>query len=130
MGIKFFASIPPAIAAAMILAAPAMAQGNVKKGETVYEEYSAACHFEFKANGNNVGPNLSSVIGRKAGTFKGYSYSSSMEEAAHIWTEAALNRFLSGPQKMVRGNIMGFDGFDDANMRADVIAYLKQQQGK
>lgn len=130
MGIKFFANVPLAIVAALILAAPAMAQGNAKNGKTIYEENCAACHFEFKANGNNVGPNLSSVIGRKAGTFKGYGYSSSMEEATHIWTEAALNRFLSGPQKMVPGNIMGFDGFGDANVRRDVIAYLKQQQGK
>jgi cytochrome c len=112
------------------LAAPALAQGNAKKGEAIYEENCAACHFEFKANGNNVGPNLSSVIGRKAGSFKGFLYSDAMKAKSHIWTEANLLRFLAGPDKMVPNTEMGFEGFADEKKRLDVIAYLKSQQGK
>lgn len=127
---KFAATIAPAIAAALISAAPALAEGNAKKGQAIYEEYCAACHFEFKANGNNVGPNLSSVIGRKAGSFKGFQYSDAMKTKTHVWSEANLLRFLAGPDKMVPDTAMGFEGFADNQMRLDVIAYLKQQQGK
>ena len=54
MKIKFDPAIPLVFAAALMLAAPALAQGNAKKGNAIFEEYCAACHFEFTANGNNV----------------------------------------------------------------------------
>jgi cytochrome c len=130
MKIKFDPAIAPAFAAALMLAAPALAEGNANKGKAIFEEECAACHFENKADGNNVGPNLSSVIGRKAGTFKGFRYSDAMKAKTNIWTEANLLRFLAGPDKMVPDTEMGFEGFADKQMRLDVIAYLKRQQGK
>ena len=41
-----------------------------------------------------------------------------------------LLRFLAAPDKMVPDTEMGFDGFEDAKMSRDVIAYLKKIQGK
>ena len=130
MSIKATAYIALSIAAALFLAAPASAQGNAKKGKAIFDNRCSACHYETKANGNLVGPNLSSVIGRTAGSFKGFLYSSAMKAKSHIWTEANLLRFLAEPDKMVPDTQMGFGGFDDAKMARDVIAYLKSVQGK
>jgi cytochrome c len=130
MGIKFFASIALAINAALVLAAPALAEGNAKKGKATFDTHCGTCHWETKAGGNLVGPNLSSVLGRKAGSFEGFHYSAAMKAKSHIWTEPNLLRFLAAPDKMVPDTEMGFGGFADANMARDVIAYLKSVQGK
>jgi len=73
-----------AIGVAGALAVPALARGNSKNGENVFVEHCSACHFEFKAYGNNVGPNLISVTGRKAGSFKGFLYSDGMKAKSHM----------------------------------------------
>ncbi|NQV54918.1 MAG: c-type cytochrome [Rhodospirillales bacterium] len=118
------------IGAGVFMAAPVSAGGDAKNGSALFEENCAPCHYEFKSNGNNVGPNLSSVIGRMAGTFLGYDYSTALKAASHVWTEALLVKFLAGPNKMVPGTNMGFEGFETEANRRDVVAYIKQQQGK
>lgn len=123
-------AIRTTVALLLFGATPALAAGDSVRGEAVFIEICAPCHFEFKAMGNNVGPNLSSVIGREAGTFTGYDYSDAMKAQDHEWTDDMLTRYLSGPKDMVPGVRMRFDGFDDPAKIADVIAYLKSIQGK
>ena len=118
------------LGALLIWSGPTLAEGDAKNGDSLYGVYCAGCHFVHKAMGKSVGPNLSGVLGRKAGTFPGYSYSSAMRSAAFVWTEALLMRYLASPEALVPANIMAFYGFADGKERRDVIAYLKSQQGK
>ena len=119
-----------AIAAVMLWAWPAAAEGDAAKGESIFIENCAPCHFEFKANGNNVGPNLSGVLGRRAGTFPGFNYSPAMRAAGHVWSEEILLRYLIAPKKLIPNIKMSFKGFPDAQSRRDVVAYIKKQQGQ
>jgi cytochrome c len=71
-----------------------------------------------------MGPNLFGVVGRKAGTYPGFSYSSAMKTSGIVWTRAKLDAFLAATQKVVPGNAMPIVGIADPGQRADIVAYL------
>ena len=72
-----------------------------------------ACHQIGAAAKNAVGPNLTGVIGRKAGTMEGFKYSEAMTGSGITWDEAALKEYLADPKKKVPGNKMVFMGLKD-----------------
>ena len=94
--------------------------GNVARGKTLYQSRCAACHsFEY----NGVGPAHRRLLGRKAGSVPGYSYSNALKASAVVWTEATLSKWLSNPEKFIPGQKMGVS-VPDARDRADLVAYL------
>ena len=101
----------------------AQATGDVKAGEGLFNR-CAICHSDAKGAPNKLGPNLFGVVGRKAGTFPGYSFSAAMKRAGFVWTPAKLSDYLASPQKVVPGNNMPFAGIADPKQRADIVAYL------
>ena len=74
---------------------------------------------------NKIGPSLHGVVGRKAGSIDGFSYSAANKSSGITWTEAKLFQYLENPQRVVPGTKMTFPGWSDPQKRADVIAYLK-----
>lgn len=76
---------------------------------------------------NNVGPVLNGVVGRAAGIYPGYRYSSAMRKSGLTWDEATLKEYLRGPDKVLPGAKMAFAGLTSDEDLANVIAYLKQQ---
>ena len=113
----------------MALASTVHAEGDATAGATVFAQ-CAACHAVGPAAQNSVGPVLNGVVGRAAGTFAGYRYSSAMRKSGLTWDEATLTQYLHGPDKLVPGTKMAFPGMANDKDVADVIAYLKQQTGK
>lgn len=118
----------PVIAAAFLLlpagAAIALAPaGNAVRGAQLYKARCGSCH---SLDANRVGPAHRGVVGRKAGSMAGYSYSPAMRASRVVWSPQAIDRFLQNPQQMVAGTKMGFR-LADPGQRADVIAYLQQQ---
>jgi cytochrome c len=101
---------------------PAGATGNAARGQTLYKG-CADCH---SINENGVGPMHKGVVGRKAGSVVGYDYSADLKNSGIVWTEENLDNWLAGPQAMVPETKMFFD-VPDAQDRADVIAYLKEE---
>jgi cytochrome c len=83
----------------------------------------ADCH----STGDNdgVGPGLKGVYGRRAGSKSGFAYSPALAKSTVVWDDAALDHFLTSPQKAQPGTTMGWPGEDDPKARADLIAYLK-----
>ena len=83
--------------AAIVLAAPAFAEGDVKKGEKAFKKCKA-CHTivspegEAIFKGGKTGPNLYGVVGRVAGSedFKYGDGLAAANEAGFVWTEEAL----------------------------------------
>ena len=67
------------------------------------------------------------VVGRRAGTVKGYAYSPALKASGLTWTQDQLDRWLTNPQTLVPGARMFFS-VSDAQKRADIIAYLAQQK--
>lgn len=98
-------------------------QGDPAHGKTLYQ----ACESCHSINDNDVGPRHRGVVGRRAGSIADYSYSAALKNSGLTWDEATLNRWLINPSALVPGTKMFFK-IDDAQSRADIIAYLKEQK--
>lgn len=86
----------------------------------------AACHSLEPGKPNGVGPNLSGLFGKRAGTnARGYAYSDAMKKYGVIWSEKSLDAFLTSPTKAVPGTKMPYRGISDPAARAALVAYLK-----
>jgi cytochrome c len=114
------------IASAIIvgLAVPAMAQ-DVAAGEKEFV-VCRACHQVGPTAKIAVGPVLNGVVGRKAGTYPGYSYSAANKDSGLVWTPEELDKYLTNPQAVVPHTKMIFPGLKDEQKRKNVIAYLGQ----
>ena len=65
------------------------------------------------------------VVGRRAGSVEGYSYSTALKNSNLTWDEATLDSWLTNPSALVPGTKMFFK-IDDPQARSDIIAYLKE----
>ena len=73
-----------------------------------------------------IGPVLNGIIGRKAGTYPGYTYSDANKDSGITWTPEELNKYLESPQTVVPHTKMIFPGLKEEQKRKDVIAFLEQ----
>jgi len=83
-----------------------------------------ACHSFEKGGPNKQGPNLWGIVNRPRASEAGYEYSPAMKAKSGPWTFEDLDKFLTNPKDFVPGTKMGFNGFQRAQQRADVINYL------
>jgi cytochrome c len=95
-------------------------------GDALYEAKCSACH---SLSSNKIGPAHRGVYGRKAGTVPGYAYSEALKGSNLVWNDANLDRWLQGPQKMVKGSKM-FLAVPDPTQRKAIIAYLKSRAAR
>jgi cytochrome c len=114
---------------ALAVFSSAHADGDASAGAKVFAQCSA-CHAVGAGAQNNVGPVLNGVMGRAAGTYPGYRYSSAMRKSGLTWDEAVLRQYLRGPDKVVPGTKMAFAGIASDEDLANVLAYLKQQKAE
>ena len=104
--------------------APSFAAGDAARGATVYRQ-CMICHALDK---NGIGPSHRNVFGRAAGGVANYTYSAALKASNVVWNETALDQWLANPQALVPGTKMMFS-VDNAQDRADVIAFLKEKAG-
>jgi len=97
------------------------------KGERVFNKCKA-CH-QTEEGANGAGPYLYGVVGRDVASAEGFSYSGSLAPVVDVWTPQELSEFLANPSDYAPGTTMGFAGLNDAEDRANVIAYLDQTDG-
>jgi len=106
----------------------AWADGDPAKGKRVFNKCKT-CH-ELTTEKNKIGPNLVGILGRKSGSVAGFKYSSAMQNANVVWSETTIDEYIADPKKFVPGNKMVLAPIKSAEQRADLIAYLKEQQKK
>ena len=111
---------------ALAFVCSAHADGDADAGAKVFAQCSA-CHTVGAGAQNSVGPVLNGVVGRAAGTYPGYRYSSAMRKSGLTWDEATLQKYLKAPDQVLPGTKMAFAGISAADDLDNVIAYLKQQ---
>ncbi|PVX31583.1 c-type cytochrome [Sphingomonas pokkalii] len=112
-----------------VAAAPAAPAGNAATGAKLFLQ-CRACHTVNPGGANGVGPNLAGVMGAKAASKPGYTYSPALKNAALRWDAATMDAWLTRPAKVAPGNKMAFAGMANPQARADVIAYLGTLKAK
>jgi cytochrome c len=99
--------------------------GDAAMGKRQFAPCSA-CHTVEADGPNKVGPNLHGIIGRKAGSKADFQYSDAMKKAGFTWDAAKIDKYITKPQELVPGNKMAFIGIPKDEVRANIIAYLKE----
>jgi cytochrome c len=75
------------------------------------------------------GPNLRGVVGRRAGTVKGYAFSPAMIEAGRkglVWTRANLDALMADTERFLPDTTMSLPPLRDAAERKAIIEYLEK----
>ena len=105
-----------------VLSAIASTTGDAQRGRDAFDKTCTGCPALDRAK---VGPRLRNVYGQRAGTDSQFIYSDAMKDTSVTWEDATLNRWLADTESVIPGNDMSFR-LNDADKRADIIAYLKQ----
>ena len=99
--------------------------GDPASGALVFKK-CMACHQVGQNARNGIAPVLNGVVGRPAGQYPEYNYSSANKNSGLTWDEPTLARYLRAPNKVVPGTKMIFAGLKKEQEISDVVAYLKQ----
>lgn len=108
---------------ALALSATSAWAADAGHGRAVFSSNCSSCHSQ-QAGKTVVGPSLFGVMGRKAGSQPGFSYSKAMLGSGVTWSADKLDAYITAPQKFIPGVKMPFAGLNKATDRADLIAYL------
>ncbi|WP_456389941.1 c-type cytochrome [Profundibacter sp.] len=116
-----------AILAALSAASPALAEGNVAKGEKTFKKCKA-CHMivngdEVIFKGGKTGPNLYGIIGRAAATTEGFKYGKSLTAAGVaglVWDEALVAEYAKDPKAFLKAYL------DDSGAKSSMSFRLKK----
>jgi len=110
--------------AAGVTAVSAAADACAQDGQVLFNNACRTCH-TVKPGDNRLGPSLSGVVGRKAGTTEGYQFSASMKNSGLTWDQETLDKFIADPDAVVSSNNMKpFTGIESAEDRGKIIEYL------
>ena len=114
-----------ALALGGLHALPAVAAeaGDARRGEAAYEARCGGCH---ALAADRIGPRHAGLIGRRAGSVASFDYSPALRASTVVWDAALLMRWLADPEAVVPGQRMGYR-LDDAQLRADIVAYLLRE---
>ena len=125
MNRKAFLLIPAAALLAMASALPAA--GPAPDGAQLFQQRCASCHNMVPGARAVLAPSLVGVVGRKAASST-FNYSPALKASNLAWTRANLDRFLSGPGRMVPGTRMVIAVSDPAQ-RAAILNFLARPGG-
>ena len=102
----------------------ALAQ-DVAAGETSFRK-CAPCHSIGPDAANKVGPELTGINGRPAGTVAGFNYSDANKGSGITWGEAVFKEYVKDPRAKVPGTKMVFAGIKSEKEVADLWSYVSQ----
>jgi cytochrome c len=118
------ATIAAILGGCVLAAGTAQAAGDAAAGARAFRA-CAACH-SVAAGRQMTGPSLAGIVGRKAASVDSFlRYSPALKSASIVWNEQSLDAWLTDPKTVTPGNYMTFAGIKDAQVRADLIAFLK-----
>jgi cytochrome c len=90
--------------------------------QQIFAKRCGGCH---ALDQDKEGPRLRGVHGRNAASVPGFPYSEALRNSGIRWNDESLDRWLSGPDKLVPGTDMEFHVEKEEERKA-IIAYLKQ----
>ncbi|MFX0545903.1 c-type cytochrome [Roseovarius sp. S1116L3] len=98
----------------------------VADGEKVFRQCKA-CHQIGDGAKNRVGPILTGIVGKPAGTVEDFRYSKALKGMADeglVWDEENLKAFLADPRGFMKGTKMAFAGLRKDKDLDAITAYL------
>jgi cytochrome c len=106
--------------------ATAQADEASDAGAAQFKKSCGTCHTVDPTAPPRQGPNLHKVVGRPAGTVKGFKYSAAFVKAAPgiTWTPDMIDKWITDPQQVVPGAVMLYHQ-SDADKRQLIIGFLK-----
>lgn len=112
-----------------ISAVPAIAADStfeavkVTAGETLFQAECRRCHSP-DADNDSYGPPLENIVGRAAGSYQDYDYSTALEASGIVWTPAALRAWMEDNDGFMPGTKMRHVGIEDRTVQDFILAYL------
>ena len=104
--------------------APAATDNSNDRGRLL-SQACQACHSLAAGGPHLVGPNLSGIFGRTAGTAAAFgNYSQALQRSGIVWSPAELDRWLADPAGYLPGTTMAFTGYQSAADRSALIDFL------
>jgi cytochrome c len=94
---------------------------DATRGKELYESRCTGCH---SLDQDRIGPRHRGLIGRRAGAVEGFEYSPALRASRIVWSAQTLDRWLSGPERLIPGQRMNYS-VPEAADRAALIAYLE-----
>jgi cytochrome c len=82
-----------------------------------------SCH-PLRGRSHGIGPVLTSIVGRKAGSMEGYSYSPAMKAKNFDWTPDTIASFIQNPSEYVPGTKMALAPISEQDAK-DIASYLQ-----
>ena len=113
-----------ALSFALAASGASCAFADAAAGKALFNMQCAMCHSVGKGAASTVGPNLYGVVGRKAGSLAGFSYSPAMKAVGYAWTKDKIAAYLKAPATVIPGNRMPFAGLKGGQKAEDVAEYL------
>jgi cytochrome c len=104
-----------------------LAFASASDGERIYNLSCNDCHNIDKGGLSSSKINLWGVLGQKKASIVGVSYSKAFTRLQGTWTLAEFNAYITSPVDYVPGTKMRFEGFKDAQTRANLIAFLRSK---
>jgi cytochrome c2 len=102
-----------------------LAAADPAAGEAAFRQ-CRACH-QVREGVHGVGPSLHGVVGRPIGAIDDYRYSNALKGLEGEWTLEKLMAYLENPRDWAPGTKMIYSGLEDAQTRANLIAWLNEQ---
>ncbi|WEX74462.1 c-type cytochrome [Sinorhizobium numidicum] len=93
------------------------------EGERLFRTRCASCH-SLNMGENRMGPHLSGLVGRTAGSVEGARYSKALGASGFVWDEERLAAYLNNPRQVVPGTTMSVS-IRDETQRSAIISYLR-----
>lgn len=124
----FFSAV--VVSATSLAVVKAFPQADAAAGQDVFSQKCASCHTVTPDLAHGLlGPNLTGVVGRTAGTMPGWDFSTALKESKLTWTDETLQKWLTDSTAFVPGSQMDLK-VPSRIEREDVIAYLKTLKAK
>ena len=106
-----------------------LATGDVAAGTSSFAK-CLACHTIEQGGADGIGPNLFGILGKPIGKHSaGFAYSSDLAGKGGDWTYENMNAWLTSPKAFAAGTKMTFAGLGNAQERANVMLYLRENGG-
>ena len=103
------------------------ASAAAEDGAALFVKNCQTCHVIAKEGGLRTGPPLWGVMGRKAGSVEGFTYSAGLKASGIVWTDATLDQWLTFPKKLVPDTMMMYRQ-TRPEIRKAIIDYIATQK--